>query len=134
MSSGGEVQIRLSHDAGFSMVSGAAAQRALGVVLARSNAWGGSSAQVQAAVRQINERGDVAGFLAAASRLSNRPGGRVMAKVRQVGPLSLTYVERLALEMALHEESERQMLEGELVHLADAWRRAEEIAAIADAL
>jgi hypothetical protein len=134
VSSGGEVQIRLSHDAGFSMVSGASAHRALGVVLARSNVWGGSSAQVQAAVRQIHERGDVAGFLSAASRLSSRPGGRVMAKIRQVGPLSLTYVERLALEMALHEESERQMLEGELVHLADAWRQAEEIAAIADTL
>ena len=102
--------------------------------MARSNAWGGSSAQVQSAVRQIHERGDVTGFLGAASRLSNRPGGRVMAKMRQVGALGLTYVERLALEMALHEESERQMLEGELVHLAEAWRRAEEIAAIADVL
>ncbi|HET7276075.1 MAG TPA: hypothetical protein VFI91_12980 [Longimicrobiaceae bacterium] len=40
----------------------------------------------------------------------------------------------LALEMALHEESERRALEGELAELESAWRDAEEIAAIADAL
>jgi len=128
------VQLTLAHDGGTSVVSGPRAHRALGVVLARSNAWGGSASQVQSAVRQIHARGDVSAFLSAAARLSNRPGGRVMAKIRQVGALGLTYVERLALEMALHEESERQMLEGELVHLAEAWRAAEEIAEIADAL
>jgi hypothetical protein len=41
---------------------------------------------------------------------------------------------RLALEMALHEETERRALEGKLAALEDAWRDAEEIAAIADAL
>jgi len=40
----------------------------------------------------------------------------------------------LALEMALTEESERRALEGELAALKAAWREAEEIAAIADAL
>lgn len=40
----------------------------------------------------------------------------------------------LALEMALHEESERRALGGELAVLEAAWREAEEIAAIADAL
>lgn len=40
----------------------------------------------------------------------------------------------LALEMALHEESERQALEGELTALEARWREAEEIAQIADAL
>jgi hypothetical protein len=129
-----DVSLALSHDGGMATVSGPRAQRALGIVLARSNSWGGSASQVQSAVRQIHERGDVTGFLGAAARLSNRPGGRVMAKMRHVGALGLTYVERLALEMALHEESERQMLEGELAHLAEAWRAAEEIAAIADAL
>jgi hypothetical protein len=42
--------------------------------------------------------------------------------------------ETLALEMALHEESERRALEGELTLLESAWREAEEIAAIADRL
>ena len=50
------------------------------------------------------------------------------------GADSLTDVERLALEMAVHEESERRVLEGELAHLAEAWQGAEEIAAIADRL
>ncbi len=41
---------------------------------------------------------------------------------------------RLALEMSLHEDTERRALEGELAELESAWRRAEEIAAIADDL
>ena len=39
---------------------------------------------------------------------------------------------RLALEMVAHEESERRALEGELYLLEEAWKQAEEIAAIAD--
>ena len=42
--------------------------------------------------------------------------------------------ELLALEMALHEESERRALAGELAELEAAWREADEIAGIADAL
>ncbi len=41
---------------------------------------------------------------------------------------------RLALEMAAHEETERQALQGELAALEAIWREAEEIAAIADEL
>ena len=41
---------------------------------------------------------------------------------------------RLALEMALHEASERAALDGELAPLIAAWREAEEIAGISDAL
>lgn len=41
---------------------------------------------------------------------------------------------RLALEMAIHEEDERRALEGELWRLEQAWRDAEEVAAIADNL
>ena len=36
--------------------------------------------------------------------------------------------------MALHEETERAAMEGELTALEDAWKEAEEIAAIADDL
>ena len=57
-----------------------------------------------------------------------------MAKMRKVGALGLTPVERLAVEMAVHEDAERRILEGELAHLAAAWQSAEEIAAIADRL
>jgi hypothetical protein len=43
-------------------------------------------------------------------------------------------VDRLALEMAANEDAERKALAGELAQLRDAWREAEEIAAIADHL
>jgi hypothetical protein len=42
--------------------------------------------------------------------------------------------EALALEMALNDEQERRAMEGELATLEAAWRQAEEIAEIADAL
>ena len=48
--------------------------------------------------------------------------------------LDVPLVDRLALEMAAHEETERRALEGELAELAEAWREADEIASIADAL
>lgn len=43
-------------------------------------------------------------------------------------------VDRLALEMAANEDTERRALRGELAQLEEAWREAEEIAAIADRL
>src|SRR5207237_7685343 len=43
-------------------------------------------------------------------------------------------VDRLALEMAANEDAERKALTGELTQLEEAWREAEEIAAIADHL
>jgi hypothetical protein len=48
--------------------------------------------------------------------------------------IDVPLVDRVALEMAAHEESERRAMEGELDELAAAWRDADEIAAIADAL
>ena len=50
------------------------------------------------------------------------------------GLFSLPAPQRLAIEMALHEEAERRALEGELAELERAWADAEEVAAIADNL
>ena len=50
------------------------------------------------------------------------------------GLFALSRVERLAFEMALHEEAERRAMQGELAELQRAWREAEEIAAISDDL
>ena len=47
---------------------------------------------------------------------------------------ALPVPQRLALEMALHEESERRAMQGELEELERAWRDAEEIAGISDNL
>jgi len=52
----------------------------------------------------------------------------------RTGRNKLARPESLALEMALHEETERRALQGELAALEAAWREAEEIAGIADAL
>lgn len=46
----------------------------------------------------------------------------------------LPLVDRLALEMAANEDSERRALEGELALLELAWREAEALAAISDSL
>jgi hypothetical protein len=46
----------------------------------------------------------------------------------------LSPAQRLALEMALHEDDERRALEGELAALEARWKEAEEIAAISDNL
>jgi hypothetical protein len=46
--------------------------------------------------------------------------------------MRLSPTERLALEMAVHEEGERRAMEGELAVLQAAWRDAEHIAQICD--
>mgnify|MGYP001251449044 CR=1 FL=1 len=46
----------------------------------------------------------------------------------------LPLVDRLALEMAANEDTERRATEGELALLEQAWREAEEVAAISDHL
>ena len=48
--------------------------------------------------------------------------------------LALPMVDRLALEMAAHEDVERRAMCGELAQLEVAWREAEEIAEIADSM
>jgi len=50
------------------------------------------------------------------------------------GLFGLSSVQRLALEMALHEDAERAALEGELEELQRAWQEAGEIANISDNL
>lgn len=76
----------------------------------------------------------------AVERLASRLTGRTFWANGGIGSephtllLDVGLVDRLALEMAAHEESERRALEGELDALRDAWREADEIATIADAL
>ena len=128
-----ELALRLVHDGGVTQYEGDPALSAGGRLLARANWLGGASRIVQRAVSQIDESGDADGFLhKTASRFSRFHGKRMMARYRRVGAMSLMPVERLALEMAVHEEAERRALDGELARLAEEWKEAEEIAAIAD--
>jgi hypothetical protein len=130
-----ELALRLVHDGGVTRYEGDKALFAGGRLLARANWLGAAAGLVQRAVQRIDETGDADSFLhKTASRFSRFHGRRMMASYRRIGAMSLVPEERLALEMAVHEESERRALEGELSRLADEWKEAEEIAAIADDL
>jgi hypothetical protein len=129
--------LRLPHDTGWQYYDGTEAMYIATVLLAGANRYGGSGGDVRDAVAHIEAAGDATGFLRRASRKVEWREGHVMSRlneIRGIGALHLLPSERLALEMSMHEESERRALEGELQVLADAWREAEEIAAIADGL
>jgi hypothetical protein len=117
---GGETPVRLRAETteGTVDIVGAAADRVAALAMARVNQVGGTRRAVADAVALVEDRGGPE---------------QVLAQVAHHGPLrGLLHVERLALEMAVHEERERRAADGELASLAEAWREAEEIAAIAD--
>ncbi len=134
---GSEASLTLPHDGGWTDIDGAASLRTLSQVMVGANRLGATAAQVRDAVRDVEEAGDAATYLADASRKGGWRGTRIMSllnEYRGLGALHLSASERLALEMALNEESEYRALEGELAQLEQAWRDAEQIAAIADNL
>jgi len=131
------VALEVQHDAGWTRFEGIAAMQAASLLLAGANRFGASPSQVRAAVARVEELGDAATYLRAASTLGGARNTRFVSLLniwRRIGTLHLSSTECLALEMALHEESERRALEGELAILEAAWRDAEEIARISDEL
>jgi hypothetical protein len=132
----GSATLEMIHDQGWAHFEGTAAIHTASILLAGANRLGARTEEVQDAVACIEQHGDAARFLTTVSNLGSSRG-RVMSMLnvyRRLGALNLKPAERLALEMAMHEETERRALEGELALLAEAWREAEEIAEIADAL
>ena len=153
----------LKHSYGRQELAGERARRALGALLARVNRLGAGERRVRDATTFIAEAGSAEAAARSIARASEplareleerwqrfqrgidfrealradlRRGefGNTKEPMR-MGPLwRLPRAQRLALEMALHESTERRALEGELALLEAAWREAEEIAAIADAL
>jgi hypothetical protein len=107
---------------------GATAERALRQLLPHVNAAGGSPDDVNDAVQVIEHTPDVHRLL----RNTAKHHGSGLHSRDPVRLARLPAHIRLALEMSIHEESERRALEGELHVLAAAWRDADEIAAIAD--
>jgi hypothetical protein len=88
------------------------------------NRAGGDARDLAASVKTIASLGGPAGYLDRAARQG-----------LQIGPGAGYHdVQALALELALHEETERRAMEGELASLEAMWREAEEIAGIADRL
>ncbi|HST61279.1 MAG TPA: hypothetical protein VLK84_21425 [Longimicrobium sp.] len=105
------------------VLHGEVARRVLTRAMVVANAAGASPALVQQAVKVLAREQSPAEYVrrAAGERLG-------------LGAHRKTRARKLALEMALHEETERKALEGELAGLKEMWRQAEGIAAIADAL
>jgi hypothetical protein len=116
------------------VLEGDAALRAAGALLPLINRSGGSTSDVQRAVSIVEDAGSPERlFASTALELESRGGTGFRGRGRGRSSLKrVPHVTRLALEMAAHEESERRALEGELYLLEEAWREAEEVAAIAD--
>jgi hypothetical protein len=127
--------LKIAHDAGRHSFEGDQSLLMAGKLLTRANWRGANPREVDSAVQLIDRAGDALQMLTSTALLAHRlRGKRLMAGWREIQTLNVSYVERLALEMAVHEESEHRALEGELQSLAVAWREAEEIASIADGL
>jgi len=105
--------------------------RAAAQLLPRFNARGASSRQLKSAVALATENEDASAAFDRAARIAATK--RSWNHFGETARLSRVPAEvRLALEMISHEDSERRALEGELSVLEEAWREAEEIAAISD--
>jgi hypothetical protein len=127
------------------IVRGADAQRVMARAMVHVNVDGADRRQVEGVLRVIEAAGSPQEYLmsvgrrrlalnGADPRKTPRPDLSWDARFEpETGPPPNRLVS-LALEMALHEETERRALDGELAMLEAMWREAEEIAAIADRL
>jgi hypothetical protein len=141
--SDGEVALDLRFKNGGRHFEGPEARRITAIVVPKVNRFGGSAKDVANAVHQIENVGTAGGFLRELTKSSHvitRPmqprksRWRGRPEFNKWGLFALPAPQRLALEMALHEEAERRALEGELSELERAWREAEEVASISDNL
>jgi hypothetical protein len=138
----------LRHEGGEIRVEGPEALRIAGHLMPHVNRFGGKPEIVKSAVTALDSAGGADGYLerlgkyaseatvVASKRSSGRsaPGRSYWTGAYTSGLFGLNHADSLALEMALHEEAELRALRGELRDLEQAWRDAEEIAAIADGL
>lgn len=111
------------------MLPGQQARLVLGRAMVAVNKKGASRDRVGDAVRLIEHARSAEDYLRQAAAR-----GGVLGKREGMEKQQLTPVGALALEMALHDESERRAMQGELAALEAAWKQAEEIADIADKL
>ncbi len=140
------IALELRYKGGAAQVEGRDALRVAGVLMPHINRFGGRRRVVESAVRALEQSGGPEGFVERLARRANSDtyvpsgrGGKLKPKKGSSGAFvsglfGLTTTDRLALEMALHEEAELRALQGQLVELERAWREAEEIASIADSL
>jgi hypothetical protein len=140
-------------------LSGDEALRAAAAVLPGVNLKGASRTEVADAVQLLERTPDPHALFANAAHLPSSRArnwtassgfvvvgssgfGRAMPRLAGRSYLAAgeTFLDRLpqpvrlALEMAAHEDIERRAMQGELAMLEQAWRQAEEIAAISDSM
>ena len=151
-------ELRFRHAAGTETMTGDAARRVLGILLARVNSFGADNDTTRLAAERIGEAGGPEPYIETLARTSFARTSDYWKRrelYRRTGlsdesqslwrrgsgpPIDrgalpyLTLDERLALEMSVHEEEERRFLEQEIGPLEAAWRDAEEVAKIADDL
>jgi hypothetical protein len=117
------------------VVYGEEALRLAGQILPTMNHRGASKRKLKEAIALIERQSDADSFFRAAAKVADMPNWDHLRSSDERGTLeNLPSEVLLALEMLSHEESERRAMEGELQLLEEAWREAEEIAAISDNL
>jgi len=137
------IALDLRHETGRQRFEGQEAMRVASTLMPKVNRYGGTKQTIAEAVNELEERKGSEGYLETLSqtaRITTQPSPKRVRRLTMMhdmpdhGLFGLTRVQRLAFEMALHEEAERRAMEGELGELERAWREAEEIAAISDDL
>lgn len=135
-STGGKWTLSMPYNSGVSALrpivtlTGADALRAAATVLPAVNVKGANREQVSNAVSLLDRTPDAHELFLTATKTQMTAARGVYEVFLDRLPQSV----RLALEMAAHEDIERRAMEGELSLLEHAWREAEEIAAISDAM
>ena len=137
--------IDLRFKGGSTHIEGREALRIAGALMPHVNRYGGKQDIVRSAVQVLDSAGGAEGYFENLSKyvsdvtkvpttsFTNKQKPRQSwSGAYASGLFGLSVPDRLALEMALHEEAEMRALHGELTELEQAWRDAEEIAAIAD--
>jgi hypothetical protein len=121
-------KLMLPHLGGMQTLRDNDALLAVSLIMPSINGAGGTQRMVDRAVKRLENFDDPTRYLlsaAAASVHPSRPGGALKDL-----PVDI----RLAIEMAVNEENERFLAQGQMFLLELAWEEAEEIAAIADNL
>jgi hypothetical protein len=145
--SDGQLTLDLRFKNGSERFVGREAERIASIIIPKVNRFGGNKKAVADAVAEIESVGSAEGYIDYLSGVAQgytRPAKRGKKYQRffnesawqknDKGLFGLPGAHRLALEMALHEESERRAMHGELQELERAWRDAEEVASISDNL
>lgn len=139
----GPIAINVRHEGGRQRFEGSEAMRVAATLMPKVNRFGGNKQTVAEAVDALEARNGPEGYLESLVRIApkvTRPPEYLMKRLSLMrempdyGLFGFSNIQRLAFEMALHEEAERRAMQGELAELERAWRDAEEIAKIADDL